>query len=105
MWIGNHDKPNKINLDGTEITISNSKKFHGVLIDKKLTFDIHIKSIYKKEGQKRSALARIISYFNLEQNLLLIDSVIKSQFSYCPLIWMFCLLFVNNPLNHIHERL
>ena len=27
-----------------------------------------------------------------------------SQFSYCPLIWMFCLRKMNKKINYIHER-
>ena len=29
---------------------------------------------------------------------------IESQFSYCPLIWMFHSRGVNNKINHLHER-
>ena len=29
---------------------------------------------------------------------------IESQFSYCPLVWMFCSRSMNNKINHIHER-
>ena len=28
---------------------------------------------------------------------------IESQFSYCPLIWMFCSRKMNRKINHIHE--
>ena len=31
-------------------------------------------------------------------------SFIKSQFSYCPLIWMFCSKTSMNKLNNIHEK-
>ena len=29
---------------------------------------------------------------------------IESQFSYCPLVWMFCSRTMNKKINHIHER-
>ena len=29
---------------------------------------------------------------------------IKSQFGYCPLVWMFCSRQENNRTNHLHER-
>ena len=29
---------------------------------------------------------------------------IESQFSYCPLIWMFCSRKMNRKINYIHER-
>ena len=31
-------------------------------------------------------------------------SVVKFQFSYCPLIWIFTSQYLNNALNSIHER-
>ena len=30
--------------------------------------------------------------------------MIKSQFNYCPLVWMFCSRQSNNLINKIHER-
>ena len=30
--------------------------------------------------------------------------MIKSQFAYCPLVWMFCLRQSNNFINKVHER-
>ena len=36
VLIGNHDEPDKINLNATEITSNNNEKQLGVFIDKKL---------------------------------------------------------------------
>lgn len=66
MLIDNHDDPDKINLHGTEITSSSNKKLLGVRIDKKLSCDIHLKSLCKKEGQNFCALAKICSYLTLD---------------------------------------
>ena len=30
--------------------------------------------------------------------------MIKSQFKYCPLVWMFCSRQSNNLINKVHER-
>ena len=32
------------------------------------------------------------------------NTFIESQFSYCPLVWMFCSRKLNRKINHIHER-
>ena len=32
------------------------------------------------------------------------NSFIHSQFSYCPLLWMFCYRESNRRINHIHEK-
>ena len=39
-----------------------------------------------------------------EQKKLIISSFIKSQFSYCPLIWMFCSRTSMSKLNNIHKK-
>ena len=52
-----------------------------------LTFGVHIKSLCRKAAQKLHALARINKYPSYEQKLLLlVNSVVKFQVTYCPLI-------------------
>ena len=57
----------------TEIKSDINEKFLGVFIDKKLSFDVHIKPVCKEAGQKRIALYSISSYLTLHQRLLLIS--------------------------------
>ena len=64
----------------------------------------HIKNIFRKPGQNLSALLRISSYLNQGKKVLLYKSMIKSQFNYCPLVWMFCSRQSNNLINKVHER-
>ena len=40
----------------------------------------------------------------MKQKKVLYKSMIKSQFNYCPLVWMFCSRQSNNLTNKIHER-
>ena len=79
-------------LNFNNLTIVSSKEVEilGIKIDNNLNFNNHIKSIYRKAGQKLSSLLRISSNLNVRQKNLLYKSVIKSQFKYCPLVWMFC---------------
>ena len=90
MLIGNHEEPDKINLNGTEITCCNNEKLFGVLkklkLIKKLNFDVLIKSLSKKAGEKLSALARLRGYLTVDQKLLLINLAMKSKCRYSPLI-------------------
>ena len=80
------DPTHKNFLNNNEISSSDEEKLLGILLDSKLNFDSHITSLCKKAGQKLSALARINHYLSQHQKLLLLNSVGKSQFSYCPLI-------------------
>ena len=93
-----------INLNGTKLASGTYEKLNGILIDRDLSSDKHIKSLCRKAGQKLNALARIRNYLAHDQKRLLLNSIIKSQFSYCPLIWMFCSRSLNNLINRIHER-
>ena len=97
--IGDDEPTHKIILNNNEIASYNEEKLLGILLDSKLNFNSHITSLCKKAG----ALGRINHYLTQDQKLLLLKLVVKSQFSYCPLTWMFkqCL---NNVLNSIHER-
>ena len=58
----------------------------------------------KKAAEKLGVLNRISSLLDHKKNKLLFNAVIKSHFSYCPLIWMFSSRRSNNLINRIHER-
>ena len=88
----------------TTIESSKEEKVIGIAIDDKLTFTSHLGNIIKKANQKLHALSRVKFCMGSEQNKLIMSSFIKSQFSYCPLIWMFCSRTSMNKLNNIHEK-
>ena len=87
--ISNDDPTHKIILNNNEVASSNEEKLLSILLNSKLNFDFHITSLCKRADQKVSALAKINHYLTQDQKLLLLNSVVKYQFSYCPLIWMF----------------
>ena len=104
MCIGRDTKNDKFELDNLLLENSKEEVVLAVTIDNKLTFDIHIKSICRKAGQKLGALLRITNYLNSSQKKLIFSGMIKSQFNYSPLIWMFSSRKSNNLINRIHER-
>ena len=83
---------------------SQSEKLLGMTVDKNLNFNLHLKILCKKVNQKVSALARIVRILPFQKRRLILKTFIESQFSYCPLVWMFCSRKMNNKMNHIHER-
>ena len=91
-------------FDGIKFPNSSEEKILGVVIDNELKFDPHIRSMCKKAGQKLGVLNRISSLLDPEKKKLVFNAVIKSHFSYCPLIWMFSSRRSNNLINLIHER-
>ena len=71
------------------VTESVEEKVLGVTLNKNFDFKSHNNAICKKAGQKLHALARISSYMNVQKLRIMMNTFVKSQFSYCPLIWMF----------------
>ena len=67
-------------------------------IDSNLTLKNHINRICKKARQKLNAPARIAPYMNIQKPRTIMKPLVTSQFSYCPLIWMFHSRRLNNNL-------
>ena len=72
--------------------MENSKEQNilGVIIENKLNFKSHISELCKTTSQKVAALSRLSSYLHNSEKKLIFNLKIKSQFRYCPLVWMFC---------------
>ena len=83
LTLGFQDAQPNFSYDNITIKNLSEEKILGITIDNKLSFKSHLKNICKKANQKRNALARIT------KRKTFLNSFIKSQFSYCPLIWMF----------------
>ena len=83
---------------------SSHEKLLGIVIDKKLNFNNHLNILCKKVSTKVTALARMVKIIPLQKKRVLMKAFIESQFSYCPLIWMFCSRKMNKKINFIHER-
>ena len=99
MVIGGRDLSHEIMLSNSKIISSNEEKLLGIFLDSKLIFQSHIGSLCRKASQETNALARLKNFLTSDQrNLLLLDTVIKSQFTYCLLIRMFTSRYLNNTL-------
>ena len=90
-----------INLGETESKNSEYEKLLGIKIDTKLNFNEHLNNIISKASHKVNAFSRVARYMSLSKKKILI---FNSQFSYCPLIWMFHSRIMNNKINRLHER-
>ena len=76
-------------LENTIIKNIREEKILGIVIDNNLNFKSHMKKIYVKTNQKLSALAGISKLTTPTQKKKLINFFINTQFTHCPLIWMF----------------
>ena len=79
-------------------------KLLGVIIDSKLKFDEHVKSLCLKANRNISALSRVDTIIDKPKCKLLYNSFFISNFRYSPLNWVFCGKTANNELNRVHKR-
>ena len=88
-----------------DITNSKSQKLLGVKFDHKLPFDDHILELCKRASRKIHALSREASQINISKRRILLNAFFKSQFTYCPLVWMCHQSRANNgEINRLHKR-
>ena len=104
LLVPKHDEDVKIKIGDEVIKGEKSVKLLGIKIDNNLDFEEHVASLCKKASQKLHALARVAPYMETNKLRMLMKAFIESQFSYCPLIWMFHSRKLNNRINRIHER-
>ena len=83
---------------------SYSEKILGITIDRDLNFKGQIEKILSKAGGKLTALGRLSHILPFSKMKLLLESFVKSQFSYCPLVWMFSNRAMNARINKLQER-
>ena len=104
ICLGNNTENETFLFLNIHVENSKERKILSVTIDNKLNFKSHISELCKKSSQKIAALSRLSSYLHNSEKKLIFNSIIKSQFSYWPLVWMFCLRTLNNMINKLHER-
>ena len=104
MCLGKDTENKDFYFEDTIIEKKEEVKILGVTIDEKLSFNSHIKTLCMKASQKLGALSRMSHCLNKTEKSLIFNSMIKSHFNYCPLLWMFCSRTSNNRINKLHER-
>ena len=104
MCLGKDAVDNILIFCDEELKSSELETVLGIEIDHKLTFNCHVSTLCRKAVEKLSALQIIAHIIDEEKRNLLFNATIKSQFSYCSLVWMFCSRLSNNLINNIHER-
>ena len=94
----------KIRIRNFQIENTKREKVLGIQFDNKLSFDYHLSEICKKTSIKLHGLVRVTPYMDLSKRKILMSAFFNSQFSYCPLIWMFHSRIINKKINRLHKR-
>ena len=91
-------------IANASIASSPSEKLLGITLDSELKFEEQINKICNIIKKKLNILIRIGSHMGLDKQKMLLKAFIQSQFSYCPLIWMFHSRTLNNKINQLPEK-
>ena len=62
----------------------------GLMLEIKLHFNHHVSAICTKATRQWNALARISRFLSTSSRMIIYNSFIKSNFSYCPILRHFC---------------
>ena len=97
MCLGKNTENETFIFNDTIMNNSKEEKIPGVTLDNRLRE-------LSKKAQKISTLSRISNQLNDSEKNLLFNAVVRSQFNYCTLAWMFCSRTSNNMINKVHEK-
>ena len=101
---GNKEEVIVAKIGNAFIVESHEVKLLGSKIDRELNFKGHMTSVCKNAGKKINVLARLCNILSLEKRKLLMNAFFMSQFSFSPLLFMFCDRTVNYKINSLHYR-
>ena len=93
-----------IQIENTVISSVKRVKLPGVHIDGRLDFEYQVRQICKKTSKKYTLYLMVCKYIDQNKRRMLMNALIISQFSYCPLVWMFHSRNTENRVNKVHER-
>ena len=94
----------EIQVSSCLIRNADSVKLLGIHLNNDLNFDYHVIQLCKKASKELHALARIAKYIDINKRRMLMKAFVFSQFSYCPLIWMFHSRKMEQRITSIHKR-
>ena len=80
-------------------------KLLGVEVDKKLPFEKHISTLWKKASNQLNAISRIQTFMDLKEKEILLNSSVNSNFNYCTFVWHFCSAKSLNKIGKIKEQI
>ena len=79
-------------------------KLLGIKLDNRLNFHPHIADVCKKAATQLNVLKRLKSFIGLKERKTLVESIIYSNFNYCPLVWHFSSAKSAQKIKEIQER-
>ena len=105
LLVSGHKFENMVcKIENSQLIETHTVTLLGIDIDSELTFNTHMKKLCKKASQKLNALSRLCAFLPFQRRKILMNAFFDSQFSYCPLVWMFHSRDINTRINNLHFR-
>ena len=79
-------------------------KILGITLDVNLNFKPHVINICKSASRQINALRRLSKVLTISARIKIYKSFIASNFSYCPITWIFCGKLNSKKLEKLQER-
>ena len=98
------DEFDNLCFNGEILDACEDVKLLGVTFDSGLTFKKHISKLCRSANGKVSAIQRVACFMSADKLRLIANSFVKSETSYCPLIWSFSSRGLMNKIERINER-
>ena len=99
-----HENIDSFQVGQTNIKCDDNVTLLGINLDYMLKFDDHVSEICKKASQQLAVLKRLGRFLTKQGKLVIYNSFIASNFSYCPLAWHFCSVSSTNKLEKVQAR-
>ena len=93
-----------ISVQNNDLCPTNKIKVLGVTPDKRLNFKSHVDYICNRASRQINSFKRFSKYLKIDRRLSVYKSFIQSNFSYCPVAWLFCGRKNSNKLEKLQER-
>ena len=94
----------ELSIDNVPIEQVSSVKSLGIYIDENLTWHFHIDKLCKKIASAIGAIKRVKPFVPQSTLLSIYNSLVKSHFDYCSLVWGNCGKTSSNKLQKLQNR-
>ena len=101
----NINLPKNITINNVTIDAVDDVKLLGVHIDAQFSFRKHVKNLCNKASRNLNVIKKMSNRVHGKaERIALVDAMVTSQFTYCPLVWHFCPKLLDNLISNIQKR-
>ena len=93
-----------ISVKNNDLCPTNKIKVLGVMLDDRLNFKSYVDDICNRASRQINYFKQFSKYLKIDRRLSVYKSFIQSNFSYCPVAWLFCGRKNSNKLEKLQER-